>query len=120
MIKIRLHGTAAEIMTATKAIKEQFNVFNETEPYADRGKSLYSRVYIDAEPKAPKTPVAVIVAATNKREQLAKIKKALFCCTADTVLASCLNCPYLFAKSEHNCVYELLNETSKFIKEIEL
>lgn len=51
MIKIRLHGTAAEVSAASKVIKERFNVLNCSEPYADRGESLYSRVYIDAETK---------------------------------------------------------------------
>ena len=51
MIKIRLHGTAEEVRHATKEIKERFDVLNVSEPYADRGESVYNRVYIDAETK---------------------------------------------------------------------
>lgn len=51
MVKIRLHGTAEEVRHATREIKERFNVLNVSDPYADRGDSLYSRVYIDAETK---------------------------------------------------------------------
>lgn len=52
MIKIRLHGTAEEVRHATREIKEWFDVLNVSDPYADRGESVYSRVYIDAETKA--------------------------------------------------------------------
>lgn len=52
MVKIRLHGTAEEVRHATREIKERFDVLNVSETYADRGESIYSRVYIDAETKA--------------------------------------------------------------------
>ena len=49
MIKIRLHGTLEEIEETTEIIGEQFRVINESEPYADRGKSEYYRCYLDCE-----------------------------------------------------------------------
>ena len=51
MVKIRLHGTAEEISQAISVIKENFNILNKSDAYADRGESRYSRVYIDAEVK---------------------------------------------------------------------
>ena len=49
LIKIRLHGEKEEIELACAAIEEQFKVLSISAPYADRGKSVYNRVYIDAE-----------------------------------------------------------------------
>jgi len=51
MVKIRLHGTRDEIETAATFIWSQFNVLSESEPYADRGKSVYCRMYMDCEVK---------------------------------------------------------------------
>lgn len=51
MVKIRLHGTLEEIEIATSFIRSQFDVLSESEPYADRGKSVYYRTYLDCEVK---------------------------------------------------------------------
>ena len=51
MVKIRLHGPLEEIEVATSFIRSQFDVLSESEPYADRGKSVYYRVYLDCEVK---------------------------------------------------------------------
>ncbi len=51
MIKIRLHGTKDEIDNALTQLKTlpSIKILSESEPYADRGNSAYSRVYVDAE-----------------------------------------------------------------------
>lgn len=51
MIKIRLHGLPEEIKKAKDSLKDNFKILNCSEPYKDRGKSSYERVYIDAEIK---------------------------------------------------------------------
>ena len=51
MIKIRLHGTLEEIELAISLIHSQFNILSESAPYADRGKSVYYRCYLDCEVK---------------------------------------------------------------------
>ena len=51
MIKIRLHGPKDEIDNALTQLKmlPSIKILSESEPYADRGNSEYSRVYVDAE-----------------------------------------------------------------------
>ena len=49
MIKIRLHGTKAEIEKAKAELRVLFHVLYESEPYKDRGKSQYYRCYMDCE-----------------------------------------------------------------------
>lgn len=51
MIKIRLHGTAEEIKNATEVIRAVFKILSQSDLYQDRGRSLYSRCYIEAEVK---------------------------------------------------------------------
>ncbi len=51
MIKIRLHGTAQEIREATEVINTVFKVLSQSDLYSDRGRSLYSRCYIEADIK---------------------------------------------------------------------
>lgn len=51
MVKIRLHGTLDELEQATEIVREQFKVLSESEPYKDRGKTEYYRVYMDCEVK---------------------------------------------------------------------
>ncbi len=51
MIKIRLHGTAQEIKEAIKEINIVFKVLSQSSLYSDRGQSLYSRCYLEAETK---------------------------------------------------------------------
>lgn len=51
MIKLRLHGTPDELKQLSEYLRTlpRLRVLNESEPYADRGKSTYERVYIDVE-----------------------------------------------------------------------
>lgn len=51
MIKIRLHGTLEEIKAASSIIHTQFDILSISEPYKDRGKNKYYRVYVDCEVK---------------------------------------------------------------------
>ena len=51
MVKIRLHGPLDEIEAAASFIRSQFDVLSESELYADRGKSVYYRLYLDCEVK---------------------------------------------------------------------
>lgn len=51
MIKMRLHGTEKEIQESIKSLEKEFKLLSVSEPYPDRGKSQYVRVYIDAEIK---------------------------------------------------------------------
>lgn len=95
MVKIRLHGTAEEISRAISVIKENFNVLNKSDAYADRGESRYSRVYIDAELKESKT------------------LQGLVCCDRNPDKADCIECPYL---EEKGCQSQLLFDCKDYIR----
>ena len=49
MIKIRLEGEPEEINKAIENIEDSFKILNQSEPYANRGRSKYYRVYLDVE-----------------------------------------------------------------------
>ena len=51
MIKLRLHGTVPEMDAFIKALEkvEGAKIMSESSPYKDRGKSEYSRIYLDVE-----------------------------------------------------------------------
>lgn len=51
MIKLRVRGTEEEIQKFTDRMREleDFAVLMESEPYKDRGKSEYNRVYMEVE-----------------------------------------------------------------------
>lgn len=49
MIKIRLEGEPKEINKAIENIEDSFKILNQSEPYANRGRSKYYRVYLDVE-----------------------------------------------------------------------
>ena len=51
MVKIRLWGTKEEVQRAVTGLERdpKWRLLSVSEPYADRGKSQYCRVYIDAE-----------------------------------------------------------------------
>ena len=51
MIKIRLHGTMKETQEAIASIEENFDILYRSEPYKDRGQSVYYRTYLDCERK---------------------------------------------------------------------
>ena len=68
-MKLRLHGTAEEL----KRFSEYFDqlpplrVLSRSENYPDRGKSVYERVYMDVELKAPdENNVTAVVTRGNK------------------------------------------------------
>lgn len=49
MIKIRLEGEPKEINKAIENIEDSFKILNQSELYANRGRSKYYRVYLDVE-----------------------------------------------------------------------
>lgn len=49
MVKIRVHGTPEEVESTLEVLCTQFEILSESEPYIDRGKSRYVRVYLDVE-----------------------------------------------------------------------
>ena len=49
MIKIRLEGEPEEINKAIENIEDSFKILNQSEPYANRSRSKYYRVYLDVE-----------------------------------------------------------------------
>lgn len=51
MIKIRLHGTMKETKEAIQNLQESFDILYQSEPYKDRGQSVYYRTYLDCERK---------------------------------------------------------------------
>jgi hypothetical protein len=46
-VKVRLHGTRAEVDQATRRLVEVFEVVAVSEPYRDRGASVLVRVYLE-------------------------------------------------------------------------
>lgn len=54
MIKLRLHGTEKEMKQFIDLLDEikQVQINSESDPYKDRGKSVYSRIYLDVEVEA--------------------------------------------------------------------
>jgi hypothetical protein len=54
-VKVRLHGTAAEVAEATRRLVEVLDVVSVSEPYPDRGASVLVRVYLEVRP-GPATP----------------------------------------------------------------
>lgn len=124
MIKIRLHGTAEEVRHATREIKERFDVLNVSEPYADRGESVYSRVYIDAETKnsnipifpevVPKPKVGKTCAVAEAELKERKMFQGLVSCDREPNKRDCPNCPYF---KEKTCLQNLLFDCSDYIAE---
>lgn len=49
MIKIRLEGTEEEIEEFLAGFRPGYKILSESQPYANRGKSAYVRVYLDVE-----------------------------------------------------------------------
>jgi hypothetical protein len=46
-VKVRLHGTAAEVDQATRRLVQVLDVVAVSEPYPDRGASVLVRVYME-------------------------------------------------------------------------
>jgi hypothetical protein len=59
-VKLRLHGTRAEVADATRRLVETFDVVAVSPPYPDRGASVLVRVYlevrVDPATPAPSAP----------------------------------------------------------------
>jgi hypothetical protein len=46
-VKVRLHGTPAEVTEATRRLVQVLDVVAVSEPYPDRGNSVLVRVYLE-------------------------------------------------------------------------
>jgi hypothetical protein len=46
-VKVRLHGTPAEVTQATRRLLQVLDVVAVSEPYADRGASVLVRAYLE-------------------------------------------------------------------------
>jgi hypothetical protein len=46
-VKVRLHGTRAEVAEATRRLLEVLDVVTVSDPYPDRGASVLVRVYLE-------------------------------------------------------------------------
>jgi hypothetical protein len=71
-VKVRLHGTPAEVAKATRRLVEAFDVVAVSEPYPDRGASILVRVYLEVRlhPAAPAMPTSPGQAAGRPRRAL--------------------------------------------------
>ncbi len=68
-MKLRLHGTAEELKRFSEYLDQlpQLRVLSRSENYPDRGKSVYERIYMDVELKAPdENNVTAIAMRGNK------------------------------------------------------
>ena len=63
MIKVRLHGTPEEIKRFAEFLDGAacVRVLSRSEPYPDRGKSMYWRAYMDVELLSPPPTVEIVV-----------------------------------------------------------
>jgi hypothetical protein len=62
-VKLRLHGTHAEVTEATRRLVQVLEVVSVSQPYPDRGASVLVRVYLEvglgpAPPAAPGRPAS--------------------------------------------------------------
>jgi hypothetical protein len=57
-VKLRLHGTRAEVTEATRRLVEVLEVVSVSSPYPDRGASVLVRVYLEVrlDPADPSWP----------------------------------------------------------------
>ncbi len=51
MIKLRLYGTPEEVEKAFEQVEKAFEILYKSEPYHDKGKSKFVRIYCDVETK---------------------------------------------------------------------
>jgi hypothetical protein len=73
-VKVRLHGTAAEVAEATRRLVEVLDVVAISEPYADRGASVLVRVYLEVRLDPPGS-----TASTGAGEPACRARRALPC-----------------------------------------
>ena len=68
-MKVRLHGTAAEVAEATRRLLQVLDVVSVSEPYPDRGASVLVRVYLEVRlvPATPATPPELARATRRPR-----------------------------------------------------
>jgi hypothetical protein len=52
-VKVRLHGTAAEVAEASRRLVEVLDVVAVSGPYPDRGASVLVRVYLEVRLDSP-------------------------------------------------------------------
>jgi hypothetical protein len=57
-MKLRLHGTPADIAAALPLLQACFEVTEVSRPYADRPPSRLVRIYLDLQPRATTPPDA--------------------------------------------------------------
>jgi hypothetical protein len=57
-VKVRLHGTPAEVTEATRRLVEVLDVVAVSEPYPDRGASVLVRVYLEVRLDPPGSATA--------------------------------------------------------------
>jgi hypothetical protein len=60
-MKVRLHGTPAEVAAATRRLVEVLDVVAVSQPYPDRGPSVLVRVYLEIrlDPASAATPTGL-------------------------------------------------------------
>ena len=71
-MKVRLHGSLAEVAEATRRLVEAFDVVAVSEPYPDRGTSVLVRVYLEVrlDPPGSTTPASPGRPARRSRRAL--------------------------------------------------
>jgi hypothetical protein len=52
-VKVRLHGTPAEVAEATRRLAKVLEVVAVSDPYPDRGSSVLVRVYLEVRRNQP-------------------------------------------------------------------
>jgi hypothetical protein len=66
-VRLRLHGTPAEVAAALPLLRAAFCVLDESRPYPDRPPSRLVRVYLDLRLPTP-APAAGEVAGDRRKE----------------------------------------------------
>jgi hypothetical protein len=59
-VKLRLHGTPAEVAAALPLLAACFEVLDQSHPYLDRPPSRLVRVYLDLRLPAPPAPAGQV------------------------------------------------------------
>ena len=67
-MRLRLHGTPAEITAALPRLRAAFEVADESRPYPDRPPSRLVRVYLDLRLPVPPAPAGHLVAGDRPKE----------------------------------------------------
>ena len=67
-MRLRLHGTPAEVIEALARLRACFEVADESRPYPDRPPSRLVRVYLDLRLPTPPAPAGREVAGDRRKE----------------------------------------------------